>query len=98
MAKWDWLHFLKISHSIIKRNNSFHTVVEVNLKCIYGLASSSKGLTKGMLPKSSHENTYTWDSAGGGHLAKIKPILKVRFRIKDGRETKPSIPVGVGLQ
>lgn len=28
-------------------------------------------------------------------LAKIKPIPEVRFRIKDSRETKLSIPVGV---
>lgn len=29
-------------------------------------------------------------------LAKVKPIPKARFRIKDGRETKPSIPGGGG--
>lgn len=67
---------------------------------MYGPASASEGLTKegGMLPKSSHENIFMWDSAGGGCLAEIMPIPKVRFRIKDGRETKPSIPAGVGLQ
>lgn len=67
---------------------------------MYGPASTSEGLTKemGVLPKSAHENTFMWDSAGGGCLAKIKPIPKVRFRIKDGREAKPNIPAGVGLQ